>query len=467
MKPEGSLIVLMIGGGKLMKQLGKKIIYIVSLCFLFTGFFLAANNHVSGKNNGQLVYFIPIHGVVEPGLEEFLERGIKEATQAHADRIVFEINTPGGRVDAAGAIVGMMRDSKVPITAFVTKEAISAGTYISLNANNIVMKPSTTMGAAAVIDQAGNMADKKTTSYWIKEMESSAELHDRDPLYARAMASPDVEIQELNLKKGELLTLSAEEALKVGYAEAIVKNRVELLKFLDMEDADIVNFDESFADKVARFVTNPIVVPILLSLGTLGLVLELYTPGFGVSGFIGLCSLSLFFFGHMIAGLAGWESIILFVIGFALVIGEIFMPGGIMGVIGVIAVFASIIIAGGSLANILLSLIIAIVVTVVVSIIFLKNFGYRGPLRKIILFDSTNSESGYVSNLTRQDLIGLEGITLTPLRPSGTMKINDERLDVVTEGGYVAINKPIKIIKTEGSRIIVREILETEQEDKE
>lgn len=452
--------------GEKLTTLINKIFYIIPVCFVLLGFIFISSNSVSGKEDQKLVYFVPLHEVVETGLEEFLERALKTATEDQADHIVLEIDTPGGRVDAAGDIAGMLRDSKIPVTAYVTDEAISAGAYISLNANNIVMKPSTTIGAAAVIDQHGNMADKKTTSYWIKEMVASAELHNRDPIYARAMASPDVEIPELNLEKGELLTLSAEEALKVGYADAIVNNRAELLKFLDLENAKMVNFNETFADKIARFVTHPVVVPILLSLATLGLVLELYTPGFGVTGLIGLSSLLLFFFGHMIAGLAGWESIILFIVGFALVILEIFLPGGIMGTIGVIAVFASIIIAGASLSNILLSLIIAITLTVIVSIIFLKNFGYRGPLRKIVLFDSTNSESGYVSNLTRQELIGLEGVTLTPLRPSGTMKINDERLDVVTEGGYVGMNKPIKIIKTEGSRIIVREILnKTDQEE--
>jgi membrane-bound serine protease (ClpP class) len=417
------------------------------------------------EDDKKVVYFVPLHEVVERGLEAFLGRAIETAAEEGADHIILEIDTPGGRVDAAGNIAEILRDSKVPITAYVTKEAISAGAYISLNANQIVMKPATTMGAAAVIDQEGNMADKKTVSYWLKEMEASAELHNRDPIYARAMADPSVEIPELNLKKDELLTLSAEEALEVGYAEAIAGNRTELLQFLNMENAKIVNFDETFADKIARFVTHPVVVPILLSIGSLGLVLELYSPGFGIPGFLGLSSLLLFFFGHMIAGLAGLESIILFVVGLALVILEIFIPGGIMGVIGVIAVFASIIIAGGSLGNILLSLIIALTVTVIVSIYVLKNFGYRGPLRKLILFDSTKTESGYVSNIQRTELIGLVGVTLTPLRPSGTMLINEDRLDVVTEGSYVGINKQVKIIKTEGSRIIVREVKQIDQEE--
>lgn len=419
------------------------------------------SNAAEGKG---VVYFAPVQDAVERGLEKFLERSITTAEENGADYLVLEIDTPGGLVEAAGNIAKIMRDSEVPIIAYVTKRALSAGAYISLNADQIVMKPSTTMGAAAVIDSQGNTAGKKAESAWLAEMKASAELNNRDPIYALAMADEDIVLEDLGVKKGELLTLDAKQAKKVGYAEAIVNNRNELLDHLELPDAEIREIELSFAENIARYITHPVVVPILLSIGSIGLVLELYSPGFGIPGMLGLGSLLLFFFGHMIAGLAGWESLILFILGIGLIIAEVFVPGGILGVGGILAVLIGIVLAGGSLGNILLSILIAMIATIVVSILFLKYFGYNGPLKKIILFDSTSNERGYISNVTRSELIGLTGRTLTPLRPSGTAVIGDDRYDVVTEGNYIGLNRPIKIVKTEGSRIIVREVEEVENQ---
>ncbi|MCF6137971.1 nodulation protein NfeD [Alkalihalobacillus berkeleyi] len=417
------------------------------------------SNAAEGKG---VVYFAPVEDAVERGLEKFLERSIQEAEEQGADYLVLEINTPGGLVQAANNIAKIMRESEVPIIAYVTKHALSAGAYIALNADQIVMKPSTTMGAAAVIDSQGNTAGKKAESAWLADMRASAELHNRDPKYALAMADEDIVLEDLGVKKGELLTLDAAQAKKVGYAEAIVNSRNDLLSYLEIPDAEIRDVEVSFAETIARYVTHPVVVPILLSIGSIGLVLELYSPGFGIPGMLGLGSLLLFFFGHMIAGLAGWESLILFILGIGLIIAEVFVPGGILGVGGILAVLIGIVLAGGSLGNILLSILIAMVATIVVSIVFLKYFGYNGPLKKIILFDSTTSEKGYISSVTKSELIGLTGTTMTPLRPSGTAVIDDERYDVVTEGNYIGQNRPIKIVKTEGSRIVVREINEVE-----
>ncbi|WP_372508719.1 NfeD family protein [Pseudalkalibacillus decolorationis] len=411
-------------------------------------------------NAKPVVYVAPVHDAVERGLESFLKRAVKTAEDNNADYLILELDTPGGRVDAAWNIAEILRDSDVPVIAYVTKQALSAGAYIALNADQIVMQPSTTMGSAAVIDSEGNAADKKAQSAWLAEMEAAANLNNRDPIYAKAMADEDIVLKELGLEKGELLTLTAKQAVEVGYAESIAADREELLDYLEVSDAQVEDIEVSFAEKVARFVTHPVVVPILLSIGSIGLVLELFTPGFGIPGFLGLSSLLLFFFGHMIAGLAGWESLILFIVGVMMVIAEIFVPGGILGIGGIISMITGIILAGGSISNILLSILIALVATIIVSVIFLKYYGYRGPLRKVILFDSTSKDLGYISNETRSELVGSIGRTHTPLRPSGTAIFEDERYDVVTEGGYIAANKPIKIIKTEGSRIVVREIIE-------
>lgn len=436
---------------------------IYTLCLLWGIYGLCSTSEVFSAGKGKTVTFIPVEHEVERGLEAFLERNIEKAEEDGTDHVVLEIYTPGGRVDAALHIAKIMRETEIPITAYVVKNAFSAGAYIALNADQIVMKPSTTIGSAAVIDSQGNTAGQKAESAWKAEMLAAAELNERDPLYAEAMVDPDVEIPELGLEKGELLTLTASEAIKVGYAEKIAEDRQELLAHLNLDDAKIVESEPTLADKIARFVTNPVVVPILLSLGSLGLVLELYTPGFGLAGSIGALSLLLFFYGHMIAGLAGWEAILLFGTGLVLIILELFLPGGIIGILGVVAMLTGLILAGGSLSGILIAIAIAIVVTVIGSYFFIRSFGYNGPLKRLVLFDSTSSEKGYLSHQERTDLTGRVGIAATPLRPSGSVKLDDEYLDVVTEGSYIEKGKTVKIIKVSGGRVVVRSVEKTEE----
>lgn len=429
--------------------------------FLFILFILLSQViSVSVHANGEkIVYFIPVEKTVEQGLGAFLDRSIREAEENGASHIVLEMNTPGGAVDAAMDIAKGLRETEIPTTAFINKSALSAGAYLALNADEIVMVPHSTMGSAAIIDQQGNTAGKKAESMWLAEMKASAELNHRDPIYALAMADETIDLSKYGAGEGKLLTLTAEQALEVGYAEKIVSTRAELLDYLGLSGATIKQMEESFAEKLARFITHPVVVPILLTIGSLGLVIELYSPGFGLPGIMGLSSLLLFFYGHMIAGLAGMESIILVVIGIVLIILEFFVPGGILGLLGTLSIIASLLLAANNIGHMVFSILIALLVTIIAVVILFRRFGYeKGIFRRIILFDSTSSEKGYVSNETRSDLVGLEGITVTPLRPAGTAVFNDDRIDVVTEGSFISSNKKVKIIKAEGPRIIVREI---------
>ncbi|CAN7316087.1 NfeD family protein [Rossellomorea sp. LjRoot5] len=414
---------------------------------------------ISSAANSDKVYVIPIQKEVERGLHAFLERAIKDAEDDNAELIIFDIDTPGGLVDAAGDIGQLLDGIDVKTIAFVNDHALSAGAFISLHADEIYMVPNGQMGAAAVIDQEGNAADKKAQSYWLSAMKSAAESNGRDPQYALAMADESLVIEELGIEKGELLTLGSKEAKEIGYSEGTVKNLDELYETLGVDKSSVNRVDETFAEKLARFITNPVVVPILLSLASIGLIVELYSPGFGIAGSIGLISLVLFFYGHLVAGLAGYETIVLFVIGIILIVAEFFLPGGLAGVLGIGAIVASIMLAGGDMMQMGVSVLIALLIAVATVIIFVKVFGKKMKFfNKIILNDSTSTESGYVSNANRLDLIGRMGVTKTPLRPSGTVIVDDERIDAVTEGGFIKAGEKVKIVKVEGSRIVVRDI---------
>ncbi|MCR8850639.1 nodulation protein NfeD [Rossellomorea sp. SC111] len=414
---------------------------------------------ISSAADSGKVYVIPIQKEVERGLHAFLERAIKDAEDDNAELIIFDIDTPGGLVDAAGEIGQLLDGIDAKTIAFVDDHALSAGAFISLHADEIYMVPNGQMGAAAVIDQEGNAADKKAQSYWLSAMKSAAESNGRDPQYALAMADDSLVIEELGIEKGELLTLGSKEAKEIGYSEGTVRNLDELYETIGVDKSSVKRVDETFAEKLARFITNPVVVPILLSLASIGLIVELYSPGFGIAGSVGLISLVLFFYGHLVAGLAGYETIILFIIGIILIVAEFFLPGGLAGGLGIGAILASIMLAGGDMMQMGISLLIALLIAVATVIIFVKVFGKKMKFfNKIILNDSTSTESGYVSNANRLDLIGMVGVTKTPLRPSGTVIVEEERIDAVTEGGFIKAGEKVKIVKVEGSRIVVRDI---------
>lgn len=433
----------------------RKIVYFIMLMF---GLSLVAIPQTTFSNQ-PIVYVVPIEETVEKGLYAFLKRALTTAEENGAEAIIFEVNTPGGAVDAAGEIGKLLTSTDIKTISFVNKQALSAGAYIALNTDEIYMVPGSTMGSAAIIDQQGNTAGKKAESYWLAAMKAAATQNERDANIAAAMADESVHLPELGAPKGKLLTLTAEQAQEVGYSEGMVNNLDELLQKLGYEKAEVRSLEESFAEKVARFITNPIVVPILLTIGSLGLVMELYSPGFGIPGFMGLSALLLFFYGHLVAGLAGFETLILFVIGIALVVLELFIPGGIAGAIGAISILGSLFLASDNVVHMGISILIAIGVSILASIIMIRVFGKKMSLfKKIILTDSTNTESGYVSNRNRTELLGVKGVTVTALRPAGTVLIGDERVDVVSEGEFIPKDSRVVVVKVEGPRIVVRSI---------
>ena len=405
----------------------------------------------------EVVYVAPLEDTVESGLYAFLERAISVAEENGATAIIFKINTPGGLVSAAEDIGKLFSDTSIKTIAWVDNRALSAGAYIALNADQIYMAPGSTMGSAAIITSSGNAADEKSQSAWLAAMESAAEKNGRDPRYAMAMADASVELPE-GLSDGSLLTLTEKSAFNVGYSEGTVSNLDELLAEIGLENAEVRDIEETFVEKLARLLTNPVVIPFLLTIGILGLVIELFSPGFGIPGGVGITSLILYFFGHMIAGFVGYEALLLFIIGLIFILLEFFVPGGILGILGLSAVVGSLFMAGENNTLIAVSLLIAIMVSLTVSILLVKVFNKNMKFfKKMVLKDATTTEEGYVSNVNRVELLGKIGMALTPLRPAGIANFNDERVDVVTEGSFIDQDSEVIVVKVEGSRIVVRE----------
>lgn len=404
-----------------------------------------------------MVYIIPVRETIDPGLAKFVVRSYQDAVRMNADMVILEIDTPGGRVDAALDIRDTIRSSTIPTSALVKGQAISAGSFITIASKTIGMVPGSTIGDAE--PRIGNeRADEKMLSYWRGEMASTAEANGRDREIAKAMVDRDIEIPGL-VEKGKLLTLTFNQAKELGYADYIVKDRQEFLAALGFKDAKIIEAELSAAEKLTRIVTNPYIAPLLLTIGIAGLVIEVLTIGWGIAGSAGIISLALYFGGHLLAGFTGWEVILLFILGIILLGIEAIAPGfGLPGIGGIGCILASIVLAAPSWETGIVSLVLALVGTIVLVLLSFKFLTRRKFWDRLILGLKYNKEEGYIPH--SQDLsiyVNQKGVAYTPLRPAGSVLLdNGTKLDVVTAGEFIMRGERVEIYMVEGSRVIVR-----------
>ncbi|MGH7561281.1 MAG: NfeD family protein [Gemmatimonadales bacterium] len=414
----------------------------------------------------QTVVRIPVTGTIENGLAPFVARALREARERGAAAAVLDLDTPGGRVDAAERIADAVRAAEMPVYAFVNPRAFSAGALIALSAGGgIWMREGAVIGAATPVDGQGTKAPEKYVSAMRAEFRALAESQGLDPRIAEGMVDEQLDIPGIK-PPGQLLTLSTQEAIRHGYAKGTAANLPALLAAVGMPDARVEVIDPNWAELVVRFLTNPLVSPLLLSLGMLGLIFEIKSGAFGVGGLVSLASLGLFFGSHVILGLAGWEELLLLGLGLVALALEVFvLPGfGVAGLLGLAAIGGATILAllgsaptasdflqaGAILAG-------SLVITAAVFAAWLRHLPNSTRFGGLLLKSSTQAAEGYISAAPRQDLVGKEGRALTDLRPAGTAVVNEERLDVVSEGPFIAAGTAVTVVRSEGYRHVVRE----------
>ena len=422
--------------------------------------------------NESTVYRVPVTGEIELGLAPYIQRAVKEAAEVGAVALILDIDTPGGRVDAAEIISDALTDSEVPVYSLVNRRAYSAGALIALSTSRIYMRPASVIGAATPVDGTGTKAPEKIVSAMRSQMRALAESNGLEPEVAAAMVDEDIEIDGV-VESGKLLTLTTEEAVEIGYAEAI-EDLDALLVELGHEGATVVTLELNWAERLVRFFSSSLVSPFLLSLGFLGLLIEIRTPTFGLAGTMGLISLGLFFGSNMIVGLAGLEDVLIVGAGLVLLGIEAFVvPGfGIFGVAGVVAILTGLYMS--LLGNIptmpdftraawVLTSSMLLLIGSAWALIRTLPSSSRLAESGIFLPAKTASAIGYESAEVRSDLVGKYGTAITDLRPAGTALIGDERIDVVSESEWISAGTPVKVLSAEGYRHIVRSIAEQQE----
>ncbi|TCP53316.1 membrane-bound serine protease (ClpP class) [Tumebacillus sp. BK434] len=402
------------------------------------------------------VFVIPVENEIETGLTASLRRAFSLAEEEQARAIVLDIDTLGGRVDAAMEIGELIRSTEIPVIAFVQSKAISAGSYIAINAPQLAMAPGATIGAAEVRQSDGEQADPKVVAFWRAEMIAAAEHTGRDTKIVSGMVDRNVEIPGVKAK-GELVSLSAEQAVAHKLVDGIFPDLKAALVHYGYGDVAMHVYQPTLSEQIGRFVTQPLVIPLLLVIGLMGLTWEIVVPGKLFPGVIGGASLALYFWGHMAAGFAGWESVILFAAGLVLMIAEIFVAGfGIVGALGVIALGSGVVLAAHDTSYGLKAMLLAIILSVVLGAVLFKYFGHLGMWKKIILTDQQEKADGYVPAKSNRHMLYQTGRTVTPLRPSGTAVFQGQRFDVVSEGSWLPVDAEVQIVLIEGTRIVVR-----------
>lgn len=413
------------------------------------------------------VYLIHVEGLIDNGLHKYIQRGLTQASSNEASGVILYIDTFGGLVDAADKIRKNLLDTDLRVISFIDKNAASAGALIALATDSIYMAPGASIGAATVVDGAGTYASEKMQSYMRGIMRSTAQAKGRDPKIAEAMVDERVIIEGV-VDEGQLLTLSTSEAIELGLANGTFRSVEDVITELGWEDKELFDFQEFWAESVLRFLANPVMSSILMLMMLGGLYFELQSPGIGFPGVVSGIGTLLFFAPLYIMGLAqSWE-IVLFFIGVSLILVEVFvLPGfGISGAVGISLVIFSM--ATSLIGNVGLSFpemhqvsqaIWTMAVTLILGIALLASMIRYLPenkmFNKFVLVDQTDRNHGYTSSDSKDDLLGLEGVAITSLRPAGTVLIEDRRIDVVSVGDFIEKGAHVKVVDTSGSRVMV------------
>ncbi len=407
--------------------------------------------HVSFSQSKNSVYVGKLKSEVNPGMYYYVKNTIKKAEEKKADVIVFEIDTFGGRVDSAVKISDMITSSSIPTIAYINTKAESAGVLLSIACDKIYMAEGATIGSAETIPNT-----EKNISYWTSQLKSVAEQKGRNPEIVAAMADKDIQIEGL-IHKGKLLNLTSKKAKEIKFIDGIAKSRKEIYEDLKINLAKENVLEDSLFESFINLITSSYIAPLLLSLGFVGMIIELLTPGFGVGGIISIFGFSLFFGGSILGGSATAFVLLVFLLGIISLIIEALAPGfGIFGMVGMACVAFSIIMVSNSVLQAFLYILIAFVVTIGATVFAFKKLPKRKIGKTLFLDTKLDKKEGFISSKENYSYLEKEGITVSYLRPSGKIEIEGEILDATSESTFIEKGKKIKVIKVEGSKIIVR-----------
>ena len=480
---------------------------LISLCF-----FAGVAQEDSVKEVKQNIIVITVSGSVDPSMAAFIGRAIQNSKEYKDPVFILEMDTFGGRLDAAYNIVDTLSNiSNGKTVAFVTKRAISAGALIALACNNLLMKPNTTIGDCAPITiskEGPEMLGEKFQSPLRAKFRALAKKNNYPPTLSESMVTaemivfkivlPDTVLyldstgfadlapslikkiisRETVVKRGELLTMDNEEAKELGFSSANVKNITEVLAFLNIKNYSITTISQNWSEKFVGYIA--MIAPILLMIGFAALYFEMKSPGFGIPGIVGIICLALVFGGQYAVGLANYTEMLLLIIGLVLLGIEMFViPGfGIIGIAGILFMAIGMMLSLQDfvipapempwqleiLEKNIFTMIMSLLGSVVLLLLFFKFVfpkiagAISGPYLSATLADAHSAPDSPPPIST-----GDRGTVTKTLRPTGSAKIGADIYDVITDGEFINKGEPIIVTEIKGNRIVVIRSVENDQ----
>jgi len=410
---------------------------------------------------GNEVWLLPIDTEITAATTTFVRTRIERANREQPLAVVLYLDTPGGAVNAMQDIVGViLHEARVPTIA-VVQNAFSAGALIAMSAERLAMLPGSSIGAALPIQVTPtgiSAVDEKFSSALRGEFRAVAEARGRNAQVAEGMVDERIEIPGLSTST-ELVTLTSRQAVEHGIADIEAATLQEALTSFGYGGADIQRLEPGLTERLGGFLAQPWIAAALLVLGIGGLLIEIFTPGFGVPGAIGVVALGIFAAAAYIASPAGIFDIALLVIGVILLAAEVLIiPGfGVAGVLGIAALLVAVVrifqesslpvlgysaLFGGVLLGVLLWI--------------LPNSRLASVFRLSTRLTTPPAQSATALVGERSDLAAAVGVALSDLRPAGVARFGSERVDVVSEGDFVPAGSVLRVLRVEGNRITVR-----------
>lgn len=426
----------------------KSIIVFLIVMLLFTNSLVFAKEN---KSNDK-VYVIPIHGEINGATKNFvIEQINKLNNKDDVGCIIFDINTYGGLIDKAIDIKDAIISTDIKTISYVNNKAESAGVLLTIASEDIAVAQNATIGSAETIPNT-----EKVMSMWRAVLRDTAQHRGRNPLIIESMAEKDIFVPGV-IVKGKLLNLTSQESIDLEIADVVASDYEEILNKLEVDYESIVVIEENYQVKLAKYISNPYINSLFLTIAFVGMVIEIFSPGFGLGGTISIIGFGLYFGGNILAGHSNWTSLILFITGFILLIVEAIVPGfGLPGISGLILVFTGIIMAVESLGVAAISISIAIIVTTIITILLIK-LGFKSKILDNIILksDVTNNEHNE-KKISKEELLGSIGKSVSILRPTGFIEIEGQRYDALSEEGFIQEGSKVVVSKIEGNKIFVR-----------
>ena len=433
--------------------------------FFIVLFFLLTSLHAFCADSLMVFYRIRVDQDIDKSSQRLVTLGIEKALKAKSDYVLLDLDTYGGAVDAADSIRSAILACPVPVVAYVNMQAASAGALISIACDYIYMKTGSSIGAATVVNQSGQVMPDKYQSFMRGMMRSTAQATGRDPKIAESMTDT-----------ANVLTLTPSEAVEVGYCEGIAESYQEVAEIVAGGKEFVIrdmSEDMTWLDKLIQFLLNPFLQSIFMMMIVGGIFVEIRTPGIGLPLLTAIVGALLYFAPAYLLDLAAYWEILLFVVGLILIGLEIFViPGfGVAGISGIVLVVLSLsfaVVDNTELLNWDGTLNLSPLLRPVGLVVFSATaaiFGSVWLVRRLYTtrsFDhialrqemkASEGFTGVVSGL--EYLIGTEVTVFTDLRPSGKVQSSDGRIHeaALKFGGFASKGDILRVVSAEQGRV--------------